>query len=74
VGAAGLGVPGRDVFPGQCPELGVQAGLVAFDGEQVVRAAAMHVSGVTRSGTAPGNPSPARSPFGASQAHSAIAV
>ena len=30
----------------KCPELAAQAGLVAFDGEQVVRAAAMQVSGV----------------------------
>ena len=32
VRTADLGVPGRDLFPGQCPELAAQAGLVAFDG------------------------------------------
>ncbi len=36
----------RDVFPGQGAELAAQAGLVALDGQQVVRAAAVQVSGV----------------------------
>jgi hypothetical protein len=39
VAAAILYVPGRDVFPGQGLELAEQAGLVALDGDQVVRAA-----------------------------------
>jgi hypothetical protein len=31
-------VSGRDLPPGQAGELGAQAGLVAFDGDQVMRA------------------------------------
>jgi hypothetical protein len=46
VAAPGLGVPGRDVFPGQGPELAVQPGLVALDGENVVRSAFVQVGGV----------------------------
>lgn len=46
VDAAGLGVPGRDVFPWQGLELVAKAGLVAFDGQYVVRAAAVQVGGV----------------------------
>ena len=37
---------GRNVFPGQRPELAVQAGLVALDGEDEVAAALVQVDGV----------------------------
>jgi hypothetical protein len=44
---AAAGVAGdRHLAPGQGLEQGVQAGLVAFDGEDVVRAAAGRVAGV----------------------------
>ena len=38
--------PGRNLFPGQGPELAEQAGLVALDRDQVVGAAVVQVGGV----------------------------
>jgi hypothetical protein len=40
-----FGVGDRHVAPEQCGELGVEAGLVALDDQQVVRAAAGQVLG-----------------------------
>jgi hypothetical protein len=45
-------IRGRHVTPGQRGELGVQAGLVALDGDRVVRAAAGQVAGVLALGRA----------------------
>jgi hypothetical protein len=41
-----LGIRHRHVAPGQVGELGVRAGLVALDDQQVVRAASGQVGGV----------------------------
>lgn len=60
VGAVGSNVPGRDVFPGQGSQLGVQVRLVALDRVQVVRAAAVQAGSVVTLGVrrVPGDPGP----------------
>jgi hypothetical protein len=50
VPAFGLGIGDRNLAPGQGGELGVQAGLVALDDQQVVGAAPGKVDGVVTLG------------------------